>query len=89
MVLLVSVKASVLTRRVGDDVCGVVQLDSGNLLALELRAKAYYHLGEYDMAQTHYREALKFDPEHKVGTGKWKRSSLVTRTSLSPHAEHY
>lgn len=44
----------------------MVQLEPGNLHALELRAKAYYHLGEYDMAQTHYREALKFDPEHKV-----------------------
>ena len=36
-----------------------------NLLALELRASAYYTLGELDMAKEHYRSALKYDPEHR------------------------
>ena len=36
-----------------------------HMLALELRASAYYTLGELDMAKEHYRQALKYDPEHK------------------------
>lgn len=46
--------------------CGrVLKLESDNLLALELRGSNYYILGELDMAMNHYRQALKYDPEHK------------------------
>jgi len=41
------------------------QLDSGSIPALELRGISYYRLGEFDTAQSHFREALKYDPEHK------------------------
>jgi len=33
-------------------------------VALELRGNAYYVLGELEMAMNHYRQGLKFDPEH-------------------------
>ncbi len=35
-----------------------------HMLALELRASAYYTLGELETAKEHYRMALKYDPEH-------------------------
>lgn len=41
------------------------QMDPTSIPALELRALAYYQIGEYDVAMTHFREALKYDPEHK------------------------
>jgi tetratricopeptide (TPR) repeat protein len=31
---------------------------------LELRGGNYYTLGEFDAAMNHYRQGLKFDPEH-------------------------
>ncbi len=43
----------------------VLKQSPDNMLALELRASAYYTLGELDMAKEHYRQALKYDPEHK------------------------
>jgi len=41
------------------------QLDGSSIPALELRGWSYYKLGEFEMAQTHFREGLKFDPEHR------------------------
>lgn len=41
------------------------QLDGSSIPALELRGWSYYKLGEFEMAQTHFREGLKYDPEHK------------------------
>ena len=43
----------------------VLKQSPEHMLALELRASAYYTLGELDMAKEHYRQALKYDPEHK------------------------
>lgn len=43
----------------------VLKTAPDHMLALELRASAYYTLGELDMAKEHYRQALKYDPEHK------------------------
>ena len=43
----------------------VLKQSPDHMLALELRASAYYTLGELDMAKEHYRQALKYDPEHK------------------------
>jgi len=34
------------------------------LKALLLRGKAFYMLGEYEMAQKHYSQGLRSDPEH-------------------------
>lgn len=43
----------------------ILKVESDNLLALELRGGAYYVLGELDTAMNHYRQGLKYDPEHK------------------------
>jgi tetratricopeptide (TPR) repeat protein len=42
----------------------VLKIESNNLMALELRGTCYYILGEFEMSQNHYRQALKLDPEH-------------------------
>ena len=55
-----------------DDFYGVIS-DTGKILkqhpnhleAYQLRGQAYFRLGEHDQATLHFREALKFDPEHK------------------------
>lgn len=43
----------------------VLKAHSQHLEAYELRGNAYFRLGDHDTAITHYREALKFNPEHK------------------------
>ena len=54
------------------DFYGVIS-DTGKILkqhpnhleAYQLRGQAYFRLGEHDQAILHFREGLKFDPEHK------------------------
>ena len=41
-----------------------IKLEADSIAALEVRGRAYYSLGEHDMAMNHFRSALKFDPEH-------------------------
>jgi DnaJ family protein C protein 3 len=42
----------------------ILKVHPKHLEAYELRGNAYLRLGEHDLAIQHYREALKFDPEH-------------------------
>ena len=41
-----------------------LKIEGDNLEALELRGRAYYVLGEFEMAMNHYRKGLQLDPEH-------------------------
>ena len=41
-----------------------LKIEGDNLEALELRGRAYYFLGEFDMAMNHFRKGLNSDPEH-------------------------
>jgi DnaJ family protein C protein 3 len=43
----------------------ILKVHPKHLEAYELRGQAYVRLGEHDAAIQHFREALKFDPEHK------------------------
>lgn len=43
----------------------ILKVHPKHLEAFELRGNAYMRLGEHDLAIQHFREALKFDPEHK------------------------
>lgn len=43
----------------------ILKVHAKHLEAYELRGQAYVRLGEHDAAIQHFREALKFDPEHK------------------------
>jgi len=42
----------------------VLKMEANNIPSLELRGSAYYVLGEFESAMNHYRQGLKFDPEH-------------------------
>lgn len=42
----------------------LLKIESDNMEALELRGNAYYIIGEFETAMNHYRQALKYDPEH-------------------------
>jgi len=46
------------------DAAKVLKIEKDSIEALELRGNAYYVLGELEMAVNHYRQGLKFDPEH-------------------------
>lgn len=41
-----------------------LKIEGDNLEALELRGRAYYIVGEFDMAMNHFRKGLQSDPEH-------------------------
>jgi len=43
----------------------LLKIEGNNIEALELRGNAYYVLGELESAINHYRQGLKYDPEHK------------------------
>ena len=44
----------------------ILRVDPQNLEVLLLRGKAYYQLGEKELALKHYKSGLKSDPEHKA-----------------------
>ena len=58
-----------------------IKLDGSSIPALELRGFSYYKLGEFDMAQTHFREGLKYDPEHKGCKEGHKRVKKMTKAA--------
>ena len=43
-----------------------------NANALLLRAKAFYQLGQVEGALNHLKEALRYDPDHKLCKEEWK-----------------
>lgn len=47
------------------DTAKILKVQTKHLEAYQLRGQAYYKLGEFDTATSHYREALLLDPEHK------------------------
>mmetsp|Transcript_25422 Transcript_25422/g.59208 ORF Transcript_25422/g.59208 Transcript_25422/m.59208 type:complete len:513 (-) Transcript_25422:353-1891(-) len=49
-----------------------IKLESDSIPALELRGEGYYFLAEHEMAMNHWRQALKFDPEHKSVKSKYR-----------------
>lgn len=50
----------------------ILKVEPDNILALELRGNCYYTLNELDTAMNHYRQALKYDPEHKGCKGGYR-----------------
>lgn len=42
----------------------ILKEDEDNLDALLLRGRAYYYLGDHDVAIRHYQKGLRLDPEH-------------------------
>jgi tetratricopeptide (TPR) repeat protein len=50
----------------------VLKAEPENIQALELRGNCYYVLNELDMAMNHYRQGLKYDPEHNGCKGGYR-----------------
>ncbi|XP_010684112.1 dnaJ protein P58IPK homolog [Beta vulgaris subsp. vulgaris] len=42
----------------------ILKEDENNLGALLVRGRAYYYLGDHDVAMRHYQKGLRLDPEH-------------------------
>jgi DnaJ family protein C protein 3 len=57
----------------------VLKLEKDSLLAFEMRGKSYYSIGELEMAKNHYRQGLKFDPEHKGCKSAYRVVKEVTK----------
>jgi hypothetical protein len=51
----------------------VVKLEGDHIEALEMRGHAYYHLADLEMASHHFREVLKYDPEHLACKKSYQR----------------
>lgn len=66
-----------------DDSMAVLKQDNRNLDALYLRGQAFYYLGEREAALKHYREALKYDPEHSASKTEFKRLSKLEKAQNS------
>ncbi|ETO18125.1 hypothetical protein RFI_19163, partial [Reticulomyxa filosa] len=50
----------------------ILRIEPQNLDALLLRGRAYYSLGEYEMAIKHFKSGLKSDPDHKTHKAEFK-----------------
>lgn len=48
--------------------------------AFELRGNAYFRLGEFEIALTHYRQGLKLDPEHKGCKASHRSLKSITKS---------
>lgn len=57
----------------------ILRVDPQNLDVLLLRGKAYYQLGEKDLALKHYKSGLKSDPEHKAIKKEFKTVKKIYR----------
>ena len=60
-----------------------LKMDPGNLKALKLRALAYMHLEDHEVAMRHLREGLRFDPENKEIMGFYRKlKDLIKRIAM-------
>lgn len=57
----------------------ILRIDPQNLEVLLLRGKAYYQMGEKDLALTHFKSGLRSDPEHKAIKKEFKTIKKVWR----------
>eukprot|EP01084_Bolivina_argentea_P009876 18433_1 len=57
----------------------ILRVEPQNLNVLLLRGKAYYQLGEKDLALKHYKSGLKSDPEHKLIKKEFKKIKKIHR----------
>jgi DnaJ family protein C protein 3 len=61
------------------DLGRVIKMEPDNIEALEMRGWSYYWLGDIDMASNHFKEVLKFDPEHKNCKEGYKKTRGLSK----------
>eukprot|EP00026_Physarum_polycephalum_P006166 Phypoly_transcript_06207.p1 GENE.Phypoly_transcript_06207~~Phypoly_transcript_06207.p1 ORF type:complete len:510 (+),score=88.71 Phypoly_transcript_06207:91-1530(+) len=66
-----------------EDTMVVLKQDKGDLEGLFLRGQAFYFLGEREAAVKHYREALKYDPDHSSSKSEFKRLNKLEKAQNS------
>lgn len=60
----------------------VLKIENDNIYALEMRGVSYFNIGELDAAMNHYRQGLKFDPEHNGCKSAYRKLKKI-QTFLS------
>jgi DnaJ homolog subfamily C member 3 len=50
-----------------------LKVNDKNMAALAMRGDAYYSMDEFELAQRHYRQGLKLDPEHKQCKASYRK----------------
>ncbi|ETI41484.1 hypothetical protein F443_13287 [Phytophthora nicotianae P1569] len=64
------------------DLGSILKLDASNLIALQMRGEVLYSLGDkqsLEAAQSHYRQGLHSDPEHKGIKSLYRRLKKVLK----------
>eukprot|EP01118_Nematostelium_gracile_P012486 TRINITY_DN4560_c0_g1_i2.p1 TRINITY_DN4560_c0_g1~~TRINITY_DN4560_c0_g1_i2.p1 ORF type:complete len:303 (+),score=76.69 TRINITY_DN4560_c0_g1_i2:49-957(+) len=62
-----------------DDTSKALRLRPDSIKALLLRGKAFYFLGQNDVALTHFQQALKYDPDEKEVKAEWKKIKNIEK----------
>ena len=57
----------------------LLKIDPGNLEALLMRGRSYIALGDEETGTRHFREVLRFDPEHTEAKAAHKKIKSVTK----------
>lgn len=64
-----------------------LKVQASSIAALVLRGQAYYLMMEMDLAQRHFREGLRMDPEHKECKENFRRIKKMEATMKAGDAE--
>ena len=64
-----------------------LKVQPSSIAALVLRGQAYYLMMEMDLAQRHFREGLRMDPEHKECKENFRRIKKMDNIMKSADAE--
>jgi len=63
-----------------EDTLKILKLQSDNVEAFYLRAKAFHYLGQREAAINHYREGLKYDPDHYECRIEYKKLRKIEKS---------
>lgn len=80
-------------RELGDrenvlaDAGKALKVNDKNIAALAMRGDAYYYMDEFELAQRHYRQGLKLDPEHKQCKASYRRIKQMENVAKAAEQE--
>lgn len=59
----------------------LLQQDKTNVAAMEVRAEAFYRMGDHEVAMNHYKEGLRLDPERREMKDKYNALKKLMRVT--------
>jgi len=80
-------------RNLGDrenvlaDTGKALKVDSKHMGALAIRGNAYYEMDEFELAQRHFREGLRLDPEHKQCKASYRKIKQMENVAKAAEKE--